>query len=80
MPYDRTDPLKPIKWYKDLAIKKGRLEAGAFLVEGSRAIQQVIGSAPDEILEILSTKPLPALYGKYAQRLVTESQLHSICS
>jgi len=49
-------------------------------VEGSRAIQQIISSNPDEILEILSTKPLPALYGKYAQRLVTESQLHSICS
>ncbi|MHB8086540.1 MAG: TrmH family RNA methyltransferase, partial [Dehalococcoidia bacterium] len=55
-------------------------EAGAFLVEGSRAIQQVISSAPDEILEILSTKPLPALYGTFAQRHVTESQLHSICS
>lgn len=80
MPYDRTDPLKPIKWYKDLATKKGRLEAGAFLVEGSRAIQQIIVSSPDSLLEILSTKRLPSIYARYAQRLVTESQLHSICS
>ncbi|MGA2159383.1 MAG: RNA methyltransferase [Dehalococcoidia bacterium] len=80
MPYDRAGPLKPIKWYKDLATKKGRLEAGAFLVEGSRAIQQIISSGPHGLLEILSTKQLPSIYGKYAQRLVTESQLHSICS
>ena len=80
MPYDRTNPLKPIKWYKDLDTKKGRFEAGAFLVEGSRAIQQIISSSPDDLLEIVSTKPLPSSYGKYAQRLVTESQLHSICS
>jgi TrmH family RNA methyltransferase len=80
MPYDRTNPLKPIKWYKDLTTKKGRLEAGAFLVEGTRAIQQIISSSPHEILEILSTKPLPSFYAGYAQRQVTESQLHSICS
>ena len=77
---DRANPLKPIKWYKDLATKKGRLAAGAFLVEGTRAIQQIISSSPDDLLEIVSTKQLPSFYGKYAQRLVTESQLHSICS
>ena len=77
---DRANPLKPIKWYKDLATKKGRLAASAFLVEGTRAIQQIISSSPDEVLEIVSTKQLPSFYGKYAQRLVTESQLHSICS
>ncbi len=60
--------------------KKGRLAATAFLVEGTRAIQQISSSSPDEVLEILSTKQLPSFYGKYAQRLVTESQLHSICS
>ena len=80
MPYDRTGPLKPIKWYKDLATKKGRFEAGALLVEGSRAIRQIVSSSPHELLEILSTQPLPAIYRKYAQRLITGSQLHSICS
>ena len=72
-------PLKPLKWYKKLATKKGRLEAGAFLVEGNRAIRQIIDNRPDEIIEILAVgEPLP-VYRNYAVRLVTESHLHSIC-
>ena len=72
-------PLKPLKWYKKLATKKGRLEVGAFLVEGDRAIRQIIDNRPDEIIEILAVEePLP-VYRNYAIRLVTESQLHSIC-
>ena len=72
-------PLKPLKWYKKLARKKGRLEAGAFIVEGTRAINQIISSRPDEIIEILTIEePLPA-YGNYAVRLVNESQFRAIC-
>jgi TrmH family RNA methyltransferase len=72
--------LKPIKWYKSLAKKEGRLKAGAFLVEGDRAIKQVIGSRPDDIIEIIATEEPPPLYHKYPARLVNESQLRSICS
>jgi len=32
MPDDRTIVLKPIKWYKNLATRKGRLEAEVFLI------------------------------------------------
>lgn len=72
--------VKPLSWYKKLATKKGRLEAGAFLVEGDKAIRQIIYSHPDEIIEILTTKePLP-VYRNYSVRLVTESEFHSICS
>ncbi len=54
-------PLKPLRWYKKLATKKGRLEAGAFLVEGDRAIKQIISSHPDEIIEIITVEDqLPA--------------------
>ncbi|MCX6006477.1 MAG: RNA methyltransferase [Chloroflexi bacterium] len=80
MPDDKTGPLKPIKWYKDLAAGKERLEAGAFLVEGTRAINQVTGSKPDEIIEILSTGNLSPAYSDYTVRVVTERQLHSISS
>ncbi|MFC2067108.1 TrmH family RNA methyltransferase [Chloroflexota bacterium] len=74
-----STPLKPLKWYKKLATKKGRMEAGAFLVEGDRAIQQIINSRPDEIIEILTIdEPLP-VYRNYSVRLVTESQVRSIC-
>jgi len=80
MPDDRTNALKPIKWYKNLATRKGRLEAEAFLVEGDRAIRQIISSNPDEIIEIVSTEELSPYYHKYPERLVTDSQLHSISS
>jgi TrmH family RNA methyltransferase len=72
-------PLKPLKWYKKLAAKKGRLEAGAFLVEGDRAIRQILATHPDEIIEILTVEePIP-VYGNYPVRVVTESQFRSIC-
>jgi len=71
-------PLKPLKWYKNLATKKGRLEAGAFLVEGDRAIKQVTATHPDEIIEIIAIeKPFPA-YHNYSIRHVTDSQFRSI--
>ena len=79
MPDGRTNPLKPIKWYKNLATRKGRLEAGAFLIEGDRAIKQIISGNPDEIIEIVSTEELPPFYHKYSRRFVTDSQLRSLC-
>jgi TrmH family RNA methyltransferase len=72
-------PLKPLKWYKELSAKKGRLEAGAFLVEGNRAIRQIISSHPHEILEIVTIEEPVTAYRKYPVRLVTESQFRSIC-
>jgi len=74
-----TAPLKPLKWYKKLATRKGRLEAGAFLVEGDRAIKQIINSHPSEIIEILTTGEPPLTYHDYPGRLVTDSQLRSLC-
>jgi TrmH family RNA methyltransferase len=72
--------LKPIKWYQNLATRKGRLEAGAFLIEGESTVRQIIGSNPNDIIEIVSTGELPPFYHKYPSRLVTESQLGSISS
>jgi TrmH family RNA methyltransferase len=74
-----STPLKPFKWYRRLATKKGRLEAGAFIVEGTRSINQITSNHPDEIIEILTTEePLP-IYSNYVVRLVTESQFRYIC-
>ena len=74
-----STPLKPFKWYRRLATKKGRLEAGAFIVEGTRSINQIISNHPDEIIEILTIEePLP-VYSNYVVRLVTESQFRYIC-
>ncbi|MEK7352920.1 MAG: RNA methyltransferase [Chloroflexota bacterium] len=73
-------PSKPFKWYRNLATRKGRLEAGAFIVEGDRAIRQIIASQPDEIIEILTLdEPLP-VYTNYPVRRITESQFLYICN
>ncbi|MFC1994094.1 TrmH family RNA methyltransferase [Chloroflexota bacterium] len=72
-------PLSALKNYKALATKKGRHEAGAFLVEGAKAIKQIINNHPDEIIEIITMEePLP-VYHNYTVRLVTESQFRSVC-
>jgi len=73
-------PLKPLKWYRELAAKKGRLETGAFTVEGDRAIRQIMSLHPDEITEIIATKENPVAYRDYPVRLVTESQFRYISS
>ena len=80
-PSDGTRPsLRPLKWYKRLATEKGRAESGSFVVEGEKAVRQVLGGHPTEILEIVTAGDLPSVYRQYPVRLVTESQLRSICS
>ena len=80
MPERNRSTLKPLKWYKDLATREGRIEAGSFLVEGARAISQIVRNHPDEVREILFATELPPLYQKFLNRRMTESQLRSICS
>ena len=73
-------PLKPLRWYKKLATPKGRIEVGSFLVEGNRAIQQIITGQPDAVTEILTAEEPLSVYSNYTMRQVTESQFRSICS
>ncbi len=75
-----TAPLKPLKWYRKLATARGRLEAGAFLVEGERAIKQLIDSSPREIIEIIAVAELSRAYGAFPMRVVSESQLRPLGS
>lgn len=70
--------LKPLKLYKKLSAKKGRLEAGTFIVEGDRAIRQIIASQPGDITEILTVENPPPAYRDYNIRLLTESQFSYI--
>jgi TrmH family RNA methyltransferase len=73
-------PLKSLSWYKKLATKKGRLAAGAFLVEGQRAIEQIQHRQPDAIQELLTTADEHQIDGPYSYRRLTPSQLRSISS
>ena len=62
-----------------LATTKGRREAGAFLIEGDRAIRQIIKNRPDGITEIVTKEGLSPVYSNYPRREVTENQFRSIC-
>jgi len=73
-------PLKSLKWYRNLAARKDRLEAGAFLVEGNKAIRQIIAAQPEAVLEILAVEEATPIHHAYPTRLVTESQFQYICS
>jgi TrmH family RNA methyltransferase len=80
IPGGSPSQLRPIKWYRDLLKIKGRLENGAFLIEGDRAIAQVIGNHPDAVLEILNVEEPAPVYRNFATRSITSSQLRSISS
>jgi TrmH family RNA methyltransferase len=73
------ESLKPLKWYKTLVTAKGRAEAGVFLIEGDRAVRQVIASHPKSIVEIVTVDELAPVYKDYQVRYVTESQFKAIC-
>lgn len=72
--------LKPLKWYKSLSTRKGRLSADAFLVEGERAVSQVIVTRPGDIEEVLVVGNAPSLYSGFSVRSLTESQFKTISS
>ncbi len=82
MPHSsRTEPVtaKLIKYYKALTTKKGRREAGRFLVEGDRAVRQIMTISPDAIAEIVVTDAQRSRYDEYPVRVATERQFESIC-
>ncbi len=75
---DTSHHLRPLSWYKGLATAKGRSEAGAFLVESARAIDQITSNYPGEVIEIITIKePLPS-HAQFNTRIITEKQMHSV--
>jgi len=77
-PNPQNLPLRPLKWYRKLAARKGRLEADAFIVEGERAVRQVVENYTGEILEIVTVEGVTNPYTQYPHRTVTESQFSGI--
>jgi len=74
----QNPPLRPLKWYRKLAARKGRLEADAFVVEGERAVRQVVETMPEEVLEIVTVEGIDTPFPRYPHRTVTPSQFRSI--
>ena len=79
LPNGPNSSLKPLKWYKKLAARKGRLEAGVFLVEGDRAVAQIAQNHPDRIVEIITVEGYSHTFNDYPVRNLTEKQFQSIC-
>ncbi|MGD0780690.1 MAG: RNA methyltransferase [Dehalococcoidales bacterium] len=73
-------PVRSLKWYRQLADKNGRLETGLFLVEGEKAIRQIVDGHPDAITDILSVAEYPPLFSSYPTRIITASQFRYISS
>jgi TrmH family RNA methyltransferase len=73
-------PDKSLKWYRQMVDKKGRLETGLFLVEGEKAIRQIIASHPEAITEIISVAEPPPILRNYPVRLVNTSEFRYISS
>lgn len=69
---------KSLKWYRELADKKGRVNYGVFLVEGEKAISQIIAASPESITEIVSKVEPPHLFRPYPVRGVNESEFRYI--
>lgn len=73
--------MKPLSFYKSLHDAKARREAGAFLVEGVRAVTQIARSRPESIVELLvEEKKRPPAGLKYPVRFVSPSQFRAICA
>jgi RNA methyltransferase, TrmH family len=72
-----TEPLKPLKRYKDLTGSAERRESGCFLVEGERAIRQISLAHPKAVVELLSTETPPGNMVDYPVRLLTDKQFRS---
>ena len=69
-----------LKRYRELAEKKGRLEQRVFLVEGEKAVSQILLSHPESIREIISVKEPPPPLRRYPVKLVNESRFRYISS
>ncbi len=78
MSADSKPGLIPIKSYKKLLSRKGRIESGTFAVEGERAIRQIIQSQPESVIEILANEKESAVFDDYPIRILTEKQFNSI--
>ncbi|MFC2027203.1 TrmH family RNA methyltransferase [Chloroflexota bacterium] len=73
-----NSPLKPLNWYKNLTSKRGRIDAGAFLIEGNKAIRQIAENHPSEVIEIITAESPVIDFGNHPVRVVTEKQFNSI--
>ena len=72
--------MKSLKWNRQLAERKARLEAGVFIVEGEKAIRRIVANHSESISVIVSVESPPSAFRDYPARRVTASQFRYISS
>jgi TrmH family RNA methyltransferase len=78
MHQDEEQKLRPLKWYRALDSHKARRAAGAFLVEGERAMGQLLQGHRNSIMEILALPGMAARFPGLTLRILTPAQFASI--
>lgn len=68
----------PLKSFKKLATTKGRLELGAFLVDGKRAVNHILQSFPERIIELLLLEGSHPAGTDFPARMLNSRQFESI--
>jgi len=74
--------MKPISWYKSLSQSKERREEGCFLIEGKRAVDQLLAFHRSSVTEILCVEETASLYigADMAVRVISAQNMKSISS
>lgn len=72
--------LRALSWYRELQQRKYRYQHGFFLLEGTRAIEQLVHAHPEAIDELLVTDAFipPESFSCYVKRLLTSVQFKTI--
>jgi TrmH family RNA methyltransferase len=72
--------MKPLSWYRELGDSRKRRQHGYFLVEGPRAVEQILAIAPLAIAELLIAEGVTGYtaIGRRPVRRLSERQFSSI--
>ncbi|MDG5816577.1 RNA methyltransferase [Chitinispirillales bacterium ANBcel5] len=73
--------LKALNWYKNLSQSRHRRSESLFLVEGKRAVEQILALKADFVVEILISKDhYPEHFNNYTVRRIEHVQMKKICT
>jgi TrmH family RNA methyltransferase len=74
--------MKPIAWYKSLALSKNRCRYGYFLIEGRRAVDQILTCSRGAVEELLCTDETSPSFQltDIPVRVISDINMKSVCT
>ncbi|MDR0306941.1 MAG: RNA methyltransferase [Chitinispirillales bacterium] len=74
--------MKPVSWYKSLSSSKERRQEGCFLIEGKKAVEQMLAFHRDSVVELLYTEETVSFYTHtdVNVRIISAQNMKSICT